>query len=662
MSDNSRVRVSIVGVVIVALFSSLVARLWFLQMGPEQKLRAEAIALSTRTVQTESPRGRILDRNGHVLAHDRAAWAITLDRDLTRSTRNRVLGQLSETLGRSLDDLNRRYNSPRQSMLKPAIVALDVEQKKRLAILENQDDYPGVHVVLLTVREYPEAKKLGDPTLAAQVLGYVGEIDAEQLKALKRKGYQPGALIGRDGVEAAYESVLRGVPEIETVQVDPTGKQVGTGTVVQNGVVGNDVYLSIDADLQHAAEVSLQTGIVAARTHQDKSPEVAAKGYSTLKAPAGAVLVLDVRDGSVRAMASDPAFPPGGWIGGISQPDFNTLNDPLNHFPLVNRATQGQYAPGSTFKLVSSLAMNRYGIRPYNEYYKDVGKVFIGNDWFYNDRSTANGSLALAQALTVSSDTYFYTAGDAFWHAWSAGDSARGLGLQAEARSLGFAKLTGIEIDEATGRIPDPTWKQDFANNYYKTDDEKRDNGRWYPGDDVHLAVGQGDVLVTPLQLANAYAAFANGGTLETPHVGLTVKDAKGRVVHKVAPPPQGTVALDPVVRAQMLAGFKGVVQSGPDPPVGTAYNAFAGFADDPVRVPGGIAGKTGSAQVAGKGPTSVFASFFPADNPQYVVLAVVEEGGYGADIAAPIVRQVIEHMLNPTAPPTPIPRESGRD
>jgi penicillin-binding protein 2 len=657
MPDNSRVRVSIIGVVIVALFSSLVARLWFLQMGPEQKLRAEAIALSTRAIQTESPRGSIRDRNGVVLARDRAAWAVTLDRDLRDTTRERVLGQLSEILGRPLGDLERRYNSPRQSPLRPAIVALDVEQDKRLAILENQDDYPGVHVVLLTVREYPAAQKLNDPTLAAQVLGYVGEIDRDQLNALKGKGYQPGDLIGRDGVEAAYESVLRGVPEIERVQVDPKGDQVGAGTVVQSGSVGNDVFLTIDAGLQRAAEQSLQAGILAARTHQDKT--VADKGYATLKAPAGAVLVMDVRDGSVLAMASEPAFSPAKWVGGISQSDFNALNDPAFHYPLVNRVTQGQYAPGSTFKIVSSLAMNRFNVRPYSEYYNDTGSVFIGNQWFYNDKSTANGSVALSQALTVSSDTYFYTAGGAFWSMWNQ-DHTQGLGLQQEARDLGFGRKTGIEIDETAGRIPDPQWKLDFANSYYKTDQQKRENGAWYPGDEVSLAVGQKDVLVTPLQLANAYAAFANGGTVLTPHVGRTVKDARGRVVRNVAPKPQGIVALDPAVREQMLAGFKGVVQSGPSRPVGTAFNAFSGFPFD--TMPGGIAGKTGSAQVAGKGPTSEFASFFPADNPQYVVLAVVEEGGYGADIAAPIVRQVIEHIVNPTAPPTPIPQQSGRD
>ncbi len=657
MSDNSRVRVSIVGVVIVALFSSLVARLWFLQMGPEQKLKAQAIALATRRIQTESPRGRILDRNGDVLARDRAAWAVTLDRDLKRATRERVLGQLSELIGVDPSALRDNYTSPRQSPLQPALIALDIPREKRLEILEHQDDYPGTHVVLLTVREYPVATELGQPTLAAQVLGYVGEIDPQQLKTLRRKGYQPGDLIGRDGIEAAYESVLRGRPNVESVQIDPRGKPVGPGTVVQQGSVGDDVYLTIDAQLQLAAERALQAGIDQARKEQNKNPEVTARGYENLNAPGGAVIVLDVHDGSVLAMASNPAFAPEKWVGGIKQADFDALNNPAFHYPLVNRATQGQYAPGSTFKLVSSLAMNRYGIRPYNEYFQDVGKVFIGNQWFYNDKSAANGSLALTQAMIVSSDTYFYTAGDEFWQAWQAGDTTRGLGMQQEATDLGFGAKTGIEIDEATGRVPDPTWKKDFADANYKTAQERNDYGQWYPGDEVHLAVGQGDVLVTPLQLATGYATFANGGTLVTPHLGMTVKDARGKVVRNIAPKPRASVAIDPVVRDQMLAGFKGAVQS--SKPTGTAYYPFQGFPFE--DVPGGIAGKTGSAQVAGKGPTSWFVSYFPADAPRYVVLAVVEEGGYGADIAAPIVRQVIEHMVTPNTTPTPIPDLSAR-
>jgi penicillin-binding protein 2 len=657
MSDNSRVRVSIVGVVIVALFSSLLVRLWFLQMGPEQKLRAQAIALATRKIQTESPRGRILDRNGKVLARDRAAWAVTLDRDLKTRTREHVLGQLSELIGVEPKDLRDNYQSARQSPLRPAIIAIDIAREKRLEILEHQDDYPGVHVVLLTVREYPIGGELKQPALAAQVLGYVGEIDSAQLKTLKRKGYQAGDLLGRDGVEAAYENVLRGKPKVESVQIDPRGEQIGPGRVIQEGSVGNDVYLTVDSGLQLRAEQALADGIMQARQHQNENPEVTARGYENLKAPGGAVIVLDTNDGSVGAMASYPAFDPASWIGGIRQDQFDWVNDPANAFPLVNRATQGQYAPGSTFKLVSALAMNRHGVRPFGEYYVDEGETFIGNQWFYNDKSVSNGSIELSQALTVSSDTYFYTAGDEFWHAWRNGQAA-GLGMQREARALGFESKTGIEIDEATGRIPDPEWKQDFANSYYKTDEEKRDNGTWYPGDEVSLAVGQKDVLVTPLQLATAYAAFANRGALLTPHVGLAVKDASGAVVRDIAPKPRGMVPVDPNLHAVMLNGFKNVVQS--EDPLGTAYWAFNGFDQNTVQ-PGGIAGKTGSAQVAGKGPTSWFVSFFPADAPRYVVLAVVEEGGYGAEIAAPIVRQVIEYLVNPNVPPTPIPDLSDR-
>ncbi|HWS48286.1 MAG TPA: penicillin-binding protein 2 [Acidimicrobiia bacterium] len=637
MSDNSRVRVSIVGVVIVALFGSLLARLWFLQMGPERALGAEAINLSTRTIQTESPRGRILDRYGNVLAQDRAAWAVTVDRNLGTKTHARVMGQLSELLGIPLKSLQAAYDSQRQSPLQPAVVALDVSLDKRLAVLEHQDEYPGVHVAELTVRTYPTGDRLGDPNLAAQVLGYVGEIGADQLKRLGKLGYQAGDLIGRDGIESAYESELRGRPEQVTVDVDPTGKQIGPPVKVDPGSVGHDVVLTIDARLQLAAERALAGGILAARTQKDQS---VTDHYATLKAPAGAVVVLDVHDGSVLAMASSPSFPPSRWVGGISQADFSALNDPAGYYPLLNRATEGQYAPGSSFKLVASVASSQYGLRGAYEPYNDTGSVFIGNQWFYNDNHAVNHSVDLARALTVSSDTYFYTIGNSFWGTWHGGDAQNGLGLQTVAREFGFGSPTGIEIDEARGRVPDPTWKQSFANASYKTAFDREQNGAWYPGDEVHLAVGQGDVLVTPLQLANAYACFANGGTLETPHLGLSINDGK-KVLRFISPKSRGGVSIPAAVRAQMLAGFEGAVQNSS----GTAYPAFQG---DPLAP--NVAGKTGTAQVNGKGPTSVFASFFPANNPEYVVVALVEQGGYGAQTAAPIARQVIDAIANPNS------------
>jgi penicillin-binding protein 2 len=646
MSENSRVRISIIGVVIVALFSSLVVRLWFLQMGPENKLRAEAISLATRKIVTESPRGTIRDRNGVVLAQDVAAWAVTVDRNLKKSTHQRVMGQLSELLGIPQSQLEQRFKSPRQTVLKPAIVATKITQDQRLAILQHIDDYPGVSIEQLTVRDYPEAAKLNDPGLAAQVLGYVGEIDPAQLKSLKKQGYQPGDLIGKDGLEAAYESVLHGKPQVETVQVDPRGTQVGPPLSVDPGSVGDDVTLTIDANIQHAAEVALQNGIDHARTLSDPT--------GMLKAPAGAVVVLDVHDGSVVAMASNPSFPPSGWVNGLTQNDLNLLNSPLSNYPLLNRATQGQYAPGSAFKLVTSLADTRFGVRSPFFPYNDSGSVVIGGDArsFHNDNGVANGTVDLSRALTVSSDTYFYSAGNEFWGRWFTGDQTTGLGIQTQARDFGLGSKTGIEISEQPGRVPDPTWKQGFANILYKDPQQRHDNGTWYPGDQVNEAVGQGDVLVTPLQLADAYATFANGGTDWVPHLGMTIKDAHGKVVKTIKPKARATMQFDPVTYQQMMMGFTGAVND----PSGTAHQAFQGYLGPTV------AGKTGTAQVTGKQPTSVFASFFPAQAPQYVVVALVEEGGHGAQTAAPIARQVIESITNPLAPVTPITTTGGSD
>jgi penicillin-binding protein 2 len=640
MSDNSRVRVAIVGVVIVALFCALLARLWFLQMGAEEALKVEAVARATRVVQTESPRGRILDRNGVVLVDNRAAWAITVDRQLDNDTRDLVLGQLAEVLAPqyTIEQLAANFDDLRQSPLKPAIVAVDVDEKSRVAILEHIEDYPGTRVPKLTVRRYPNGQ------VAAHVLGYVGEISDEQLQAHRADGYLEGEAIGKAGAERAFESDLRGEPRRETVEVDPTGLPVGPPVDVDPGRIGNDVYLTIDANWQAATEVALAQGIESARNIQNEN---VVTGYKELEAPAGAVVAMDVTDGSVVAMASFPTYDPAQFIDGISQIEWTDLNDNLaRHQPLVNRATQGEYSPGSTFKLVSSLAMTRYGVRSANEWMTDRGFVVLGADKrrYSNAGSNSLGRVNLRSAITKSSDVYFYTGGEEFWQIWKAGDVERGLGLQTTAAEMGFGASTGIELDEAKGTIPDPDWKQELANAIHPTEELRREHGAWYPADDILMAIGQGGMSVTPLQLANAYAAFANGGTLWQPRIQLDVRDgaaAEGTpsVLRTVAPTPIRTITFDGSVRAEMLAGFEGVTESRD----GTAYQAFAGFPLDQIPV----AGKTGTAQVGarseGKGDTSLFAAYFPANAPKYVVVAVVEEGGRGASVAAPIVRRVIE-------------------
>jgi penicillin-binding protein 2 len=655
MSDSSRVRVAILGVVVVALFGALVARLWFLQMGGAEELKFKAVARATREIQTESPRGRILDRNGNVLVDNVAEWAVTVDRQMDKDTRKRVLGQLAEVLAPqyTAEQLENNFNDLRQSPLKPAIVAVGLQEPARIAILEHIEDYPGVRVQKLTVRHYPN----GD--LAAHVLGYVGEISDEQLKTRRAAGYQEGETIGKDGAERAFERDLRGKPRVEHVEVDPTGAPVGNPIDVQPGTIGDDVWLTIDAGWQSAAENALAQGIASARDQQNEN--IKSKRYEKLKAPGGAVVAIDATDGSVAAMASFPNYPVTQFVDGISQTEWNALNGNPDH-PMVNRATQGAYAPGSTFKLVSSVAMTQYGIRSPNEWLTDKGTVRLGKDQrlFRNAGSAALGRVNLQSAITRSSDVYFYTAGNAFWQRWAGGDKAAGLGLQQTAREFGFGAPTGIELDESRGTIPDPDWKKATADRIWPTEEQKKENGQWYPADDIYTAVGQGGVAVTPLQLADAYAAFANGGTLWQPHVEHQVTDDQGKVVATFTPRSTGQVQVAPNVREAMLNGFAGVTGN----EKGTAFAAFQGFPLDQIPV----SGKTGTAQVGaqeqGRGDTSLFAAFFtsPVDQHQYVVVAAVEEGGMGAQTAAPIVRRVIEQMtgVTSTAPVQALP--TGRD
>lgn len=630
MSDNSRVRVSIVGVVIVALFSTLLARLWFLQSGPENSLKVRAVVDSTRVLQTQTPRGEIKDRNGVVLVRDRVSWAITIDRDISTERRDKVIGQLAELLQLEVEQLLSQYESPRQSPLEPAIVALDVSQPNRLEILQDPQNYPGVHVAALTVREYPKGN------LAAQVLGYVGEVPSEDVARLEKLSYEPGDDIGLAGAESAFESDLRGKPRRETIEVDPTGRQVGGPVKVEQGSVGHSVYLTIDSEVQRVAEDSLAQGIAGAKDLQNPDIET---GYVKFAAPAGAVVVLDANDGSLVALASNPTYDPSVWVGGISKTNYALLTNPFGSFPLVDRATQGLYAPGSTFKLVTSLAMTNDQIRGIGDYYTDTGSVTIGGSTFSNAEKEQFGPVNLEQALTVSSDAYFYTVGNEYWQVWRGGDRARGLGIQREARALGFGAPTGIELDETEGRVPDPEWKSEFAHANYKTELQQEQNSIWYPGDNLTLAVGQGDLVVTPLQLANAYAAFANGGTLWQPHIENRVVDADRKVVSRMKAKAIRRLNLDPTVRAAILAGLQRSVGDSK----GTAFAAFQGF--PLTQFP--IAGKTGTAQVSGKGDTSLFAAIFAADGKQYVVVAVVEQAGFGAQTAAPVVRRIIESMTD---------------
>lgn len=648
--EGSRVRLTVIGVVIMFLFSALFARLWFLQVASGSSSTAAATSNRVRVVYEPALRGRILDRNGKPIVDNTPVDVVTFDRQepMPTATRNLVLGRLAEQLGLSVKEIEKRINDPRTSPFAPARVATGVPPEVRTYIEERQTDFPGVNVVRTAVRAYPNGP------LAANLLGYVAEINSDELKAHASDGYREGDLIGKDGVEKMFEGVLRGTPRKLEVAVDSRGRIQHT-IEDRKPVPGNDVQLTIDIDAQRIAEQSLAQGMDGARGVRDQN---AVQRFQSYRAGAGAVVVLDPNDGSVVAMASNPTYDPSRFATGITPEQFQVLNSAASNFPLVNRAVSGLYAPGSTFKLFTAIAGMETGQLDPNAGFVDPGYLDIGDppERRYNAGKVAHGTVNLSRALTVSSDAYFYNIGRDMWQSYnrwekakSAGatpnddDINKGYAIQHTAEAYGFGKATGIGFGgEPDGRVPDQAWKERFNANE-PDPRQKRERSLWLPGDNVSLAVGQGDLLVTPLQLATGYATFANGGTLFTPRVARallepgTGLDQPQPTIRELPPQPVRKTDLTPATRDAIMQGLIGVTGNGD----GTARVAFRGVS------PGSVAGKTGTAEhtQGSKQDDSLFVGITHPDQPQYVVLAVVEEGGFGASVAAPIARRVIDGL-----------------
>jgi penicillin-binding protein 2 len=648
---DTRARLVIIGVVIIALFAGLLTRLWFLQVAGGEKLAVAAQKQRDRTVDIPALRGAVLDAKGRVLAETVLQTSLVVDRaELTPTQREKLVDALSFFLGITPKEVNKRIDNPQYDPFEPVPVSMDLTKEQYFFVAENPTLFPHTDVTETPIRVYPNGP------LGAHVLGYIGKVNKDELAARPGQGYANDDVIGKDGVELTYESELRGTPGVLKVEVDNRG-QVTNEVTVKKPVPGHDVQLSLDLDAQAIAEESLQQGIEGARSlvSPDNGNYYDPKG--------GAVVVLDARTSQVVSIASAPTFDPNDFIGGDSDHYFD---DPLS--PLIDRALS-PYAPGSTFKAFSSIAMLKYGIRTVEETFYDSGCFEFGNegDERCNARDAEYGYVDLPRALTVSSDVYFYNVGNEFWNIYNrsperggeGGDEAEahpvGYGMQDTARTFGFDEATGIELPgDQPGRIPDLAFNK--AINENSTDPFSR---TWRRGDSASLAVGQGDVLVTPLQLANAYAAIGNGGKLHTPQLLKSILETRagkpagelGAVVRSTTPLDKADTMLDPGIRDAVLSGLHGVVHSGE----GTAYAAFRTYEGLPT-----VVGKTGTAQNTGKNDTSWFAAITNPDNdpnlPQYAVVAMVEEGGFGADVAAPIVRRVIDFLNGePTPPPVDV-------
>ncbi|MDY6796483.1 MAG: penicillin-binding protein 2 [Actinomycetota bacterium] len=616
--------------ILSALMAVLVVRLWFLQVVQGDRYGAMAEGNRIREVDLEASRGYILDRNYDKLVSNRNALCIYVQPTEYEELEDKdaEIERLAEMLDMDPDEIRSKVEGEEVQPHKPVLIKSDVDPAIWYFIDERQVDFPWVMAETMPVRAYNEDEE----GLASHILGYLGEITQEQLEILEEKGYKAGDIVGTSGVEAFYEDTLRGENGKMTVEVDATGTplQIVGETMPEPG---DTLVLTIDKDLQKAVEESLRWGMEVARTYYDKER---GKNYA---ATAGAALVLDPRNGEILAMASEPSFNLGRFVGGIDEQEWEALNDPENNYPLNNRAIVGQYPPGSTFKAVTAMAsLQDLGVTAYTPFV--CNHVFNEGEFedFPKTCWGTHGNIDFMKAIIESCDVVFYHLGYEFYkNRDREGWVTR---LQDYATLAGLGSTTGVDLpNEFEGRVPTPQWKWEF-------NEGNPDYQRWYPGDTVNMAVGQGDILVTPLQLANAYAAIANGGPFYQPHVGKKVLTWQGETVEEIEPIEIGDVTdTESESGVHADADILGVVRNALTGVVwgsGTAAGAFNGFPLEQYPV----AGKTGTAEVANKQPCAWFACYAPAYDPQYMVVVMIEEGGHGGTVAAPVARRILEHIF----------------
>ena len=649
-----RLRIGVLRVLVLSMLITLGARLWFLQVMEGSHYNEVAAGNSIREVVTPAVRGLIVDDMGRPLVENRTTLVITVDRSALarqRDSGRAVLARVGALLGQKPQDLAQRIRlctatvgqpcwngSPYQ----PVLIANDVSSQRALTVIEHPEDYPGVAAEVRAVRTYPFG------SLASHTVGYLSP--ASQDEVAKNPDLN-GVLVGRSGLEASYDTVVRGHDGVKRVSVDRFGR-LSKVMSEKPPVGGSTLVLSMDAKVQKVLEDALQHGIDRARAEHKPADNAAG-------------VVLDAQTGQVVALASVPGYDPSQFVGGISAANYQHLLDPAAGTPLISRALEGAYPPGSTFKIVSAAtAMTNMGATG-DALYDCPSDLQVGNTSFHNFDSEALGSITLHQALVASCDTVFYKFA---YDAWlQDGGLRRGQGPSAPpnewfskmARAFGLGRPTGIDLPgETSGLVTDRGSRQalwDQMKDTYcrraKTGyPEERDPGRaayltklasencadgylYRGGDATQFAIGQNVVDVSPLQLAVAYAAIANGGTVLSPRLVKAVIGPDGKVTQQTKPVVMGHLPVAPETLSYIRDALAGVVTSG------TASGTFGGF---PLNVLP-LGGKTGTAETFSDGDISWFASFGPVNNPRYVVLVVIPKSGQGAKFAAPAVREVWE-------------------
>ncbi|MER7464086.1 penicillin-binding protein 2 [Streptomyces sp. NPDC097981] len=645
-------RLVIIQVVVFSLLLTLGGRLWYLQIRNGQEYTDEAKNNHTQQVVQPAVRGSILDARGVPLADNETRMVVSASRtDLTKmkDKGKGVLTRLAGVLGLKPEDV---VNSVRLcdaktpkpcwngSPYQPIPVTDEATTDQVLEIREHTEQFPGITAEPTALRRYAGP----DGANTSQVLGYLSPVtDAEITKAKKTDSpYLRSDQVGRSGLERTYDKELRGKAGVTRYEVDNLGRVIGQAQG-DKPTPGSNVVTSIDSRVQAVAERELNNAMIEARKTYDKNTH---KNYA---ADSGAVVVMEAKTGRIVAMASNPTYDPNAWVGGISAKDYAALTDKDSNYPLLNRAIQGQAAPGSIFKVVSSTAAVNAGY-PFNGRYGCPSSYSVGSQTFTNFESQGYGDITIGRALEVSCDTVYYAIADKEWKKDGGINPRKDPGdwFFKTAHQFGLGKATGVDLpNEVNGRVPDRQWKKDFfeASKAAWCRDGKKDGSyaeriayencrqgnQLREGDAINYSIGQGDTLVTPIQMASIYAAIANGGMMHQPGIGKAIVSADGTSVKEIAPKEQGRLPMDAELRDDIDGALASVATTG------SAAWRFGGWPQK--QIP--MHAKTGTAEVQGKQTTSWFASY----TEDYSIVMTISQGGTGSGASGPAVRKIYEAM-----------------
>lgn len=630
MHNRSSFRLGMIGMLVIGMFISLVARLWYLQLVIENEFQDRAARNLERTIFIGAPRGRVLDTTGNVLIGNRLVNEVVIDKFTLQESlpseldrRNFAVKLAREISGAGrltkARDVEAALADVNYSAYDRVPIATDVPARFSILIGERENDFPGVRVRQTTIRHYPYGN------LGSHLLGYVGQISQKELDlfASSPKMYQRNDEIGKQGVERALEDVLRGTPGVERIEVDANGNRVATIESTPP-IPGNDVWLTIDVNLQALVERALDDGIAAARdpSRLDDSGDDDPKPF---EAPGAAMVLLDPNGSKIRAMASFPTYDPQVFVRGITKDEL-TLLTAREDAPLINRATEAQYAPGSTFKPITAYAALDSGLLGTRGFlrrnqalvdrgiWKVPGECFGAGCTIENAGQKPLGEVDLGTAIAQSSNVFFGQLGYQF-NVRSGFESRQLLDV---ARDFGYGTIPDAVYGAVAGSIPSPGTAGESAN----------------------MAVGQGRMVATPLQIANSYAAIANGGKVYAPMLAETMHDpATGEVLIDYPIRLLNELYMPAPIYEPIIRGLAGVTVDED----GTAYGAFSGFPLERYAV----LGKTGTVETPNKQDNSVFVAFGPWPSPEYVAVAYIEEAGLGGDAAAPVVADVFGRIAD---------------